>query len=276
MKELKHFFNNKGIEVYPEYIQAVGGLNINRILLECKNNSNYKIFCIVDDHEFEIDSFEGQIILRTSARKSLLRPNEYIYPYFHGCQEELKEPLKKTAKPIVGFCGWDFYYRKEIIQAVKDDKRLDPNLIIRDGFWGNKPHDPQLIQDYEQNIKESHFTICNRGYGNFSMRFYQVLSASRIPILVDTDIAFPLEDQINYKDFCIIGKNEQDVVEQVNQVWQNGDVESMQQKAGEIFHTKLSMHKYHESLYESLITDNQIFISDINHNGTESAMYSYY
>ena len=258
MEQLKDFFNNKGIEVYPKNIWAVGRLNINRILLECKNNSNYKIFCIVDDHEFEIDSFEGQIILRTSARKSLLRPNEYIYPYFHACQDELKEPLKKTAKPIVGFCGMHNTHRARILEMVDQDDNLDANFIIRRQFWGGKPHDPDLVQDYEKNIKESHFTICNRGCGNFTMRFYQVLSASRIPILVDTDIAFPLEDQINYKDFCIIGKNEQDVIEQVNQVWQNGDVESMQQKAGEIFHTKLSMHKYHESLYESLIKNNQI------------------
>lgn len=258
MNELKDYFNDKGIEVYPKLIQAVGGARINDLLLQSHKNSNYKIFCIIDDYEFDIDSFDGQIILRTSARKSLLKPNEYVYPYFHSCQGEFKKPLTKTTKPIIGFCGMYNIHRARILEMVHHDDNLDANFIIRRQFWGGKPHDPDLVQDYEKNIKESHFTICNRGAGNFTMRFYQTLSASRIPILVDTDIAFPLEDQINYKEFCIIGKNEEDVINQVNQVWQNGDVELMQQKAGEAFHLKLSMYKYHEGLYQSLISNNQI------------------
>lgn len=258
MDQLKDYFNNKSIEVYPENIQAVGEARINYLLSQSHKDSDYKIFCIIDDYEFDINSFDEQIILRTSARKSLLKSNEYIFPYFHACKEELQEPLAKTDRPIIGFCGMYNIHRARILEMINNEERLDANFIIRRQFWGGKPHDPSLIEDYEKNIKESHFTICNRGAGNFTMRFYQTLSASRIPILVDTDIAFPLEDQINYKEFCIIGKNEEDVIDQVNQVWQNGDIELMQQKAGETFHSKLSKYKYHESLYQSLISNNQI------------------
>lgn len=258
MKQLKDFFDSKSIEVYPEIIQAVGGSRINDLLLQSHKNSNYKIFCIIDDYEFDINSFDEQIILRTSARKSSLKANEYIFPYFYYCQNELQAILPKKVNPIIGFCGENSKYRQKIIKMIKKDKRLDANFILRDKFWAGKPNDPQVIKDFQDNMAASHFNMCNRGAGNFTMRFYQTLSASRIPILVDTDIAFPLEDQINYKEFCIIGKNEEDVIHQVNQVWQNGDIELMQQKAGEAFHSKLSMHKYHESLCESLISNNQI------------------
>ena len=258
MNQLKKFFEEKGIGVYPSNIQAVGGGKINQILHDHRDDLNCRIFCIIDDYEYELNSFDHQIIIRTSAKKSILKKNEYIYPYFYSCEDEFKSPLPKTEKPIVGFCGWGSFHRKKIIQAVQNDKKLHANFIIRNAFWGGKPHDPGIIKDYRKNIQESHFTICNRGAGNFTMRFYHVLSASRIPVLIDSDIAFPLEDQINYKEFCIIGKDEEDIINQIHDTWQNRDIEHMQQKAGEIFHSKLSMHTYHKSLYQSLISSNKI------------------
>ncbi len=258
MEQLKNFFKEKGVGTYPSNIQAVGVNAINKILYDHKDDTSCRIFCIIDDYEYELNAFDHQIILRTSARKSLLKKNEYIHPYFYSCESKFKSPLPKTQRPIVGFCGWDSFFRRKIIQAVQNDEKLHANFIIRNAFWGGKPHDPGLVQDYQNNIRESHFTICNRGAGNFTMRFYHVFSASRIPVLIDSDITFPLEDQINYKEFCIIGKDEEDIINQIHNTWQNGDIEHMQQKAGEIFHSKLSMHTYHKSLYQSLKSNNQI------------------
>ncbi len=258
MNEFKQFFESKGVRVFPSIIQAVGPRNINELLLRHKDVSQNQIFCIIDDHEFDIKSFDGQIVLRTSARKSKLKVNEYIFPYFYYCQQKPQAILPRTVKPIIGFCGENSKYRKKLIKKITNDRKFDANFTLRNKFWGGKPNDPQVIQDFKKNMAASHFNICNRGAGNFTMRFYQTLSASRIPILVDTDITFPLEDQINYKEFCIIGKNEEDVINQVNQAWHNRDIEHMQQKSGEIFHSKLSMNTYHKSLYQSLISSNQI------------------
>lgn len=258
MNEFKQFFESKGIRVFPSIIQAVGPRNINELLLRHKDVSQNQIFCIIDDHEFDIKSFDGQIVLRTSARKSKLKVNEYVFPYFYYCQNKPQDTLARTTRPIIGFCGENSRHRQKIIKIIQKDQRFNTNFILRDKFWAGKPNDPKIMQDFKENMANSHFNICNRGAGNFTMRFYQTLSASRIPILVDTDIAFPLEDQINYEEFCIIKKNEEDVINQVYQVWQDGNIESMQQKAGETFHSKLSIHKYHESLYQSLISNNQI------------------
>lgn len=258
MDKFKKFFESRDIDVFPSIIQAVGPDNINKLLLQHKDHPKYQIFRIIDDHEFDISSFEGHIILRTSATKSKLKANEYIFPYFYYCQNELQDILPRRNKPIIGFCGENNKHRQKIIKIIQHDKRFDANFILRDKFWAGKPNDPQVIKDFQGNMAASHFNVCNRGAGNFTMRFYQTLSASRIPILLDTDIAFPLEDQINYKEFCIIGKNEEDTIDQVNQVWQDGDIELMQQKAGETFHSKLSMNKYHESLYQSLISNHKI------------------
>ena len=37
-----------------------------------------------------------------------------------------------------------------------------------------------------------------RGAGNWSFRFFETLSAGRIPVLIDTDSALPLEDRVDW------------------------------------------------------------------------------
>ena len=51
------------------------------------------------------------------------------------------------------------------------------------------------------------FTLCVRGNGNFSVRFYEALAIGRIPVLFDTDCILPLDEQIDWKKHCIIVKN---------------------------------------------------------------------
>lgn len=72
MNEFKQFFERKNIGVFPSIIQDAGPNKINKLLFEHQDPSKYKIFCIIDDHEFEIESFKGQVILRASAIKSNL------------------------------------------------------------------------------------------------------------------------------------------------------------------------------------------------------------
>ena len=75
-----------------------------------------------------------------------------------------------------------------------------------------RPHDKDLIDDFKNNILQSHFTVSNRGAGNCSMRLYQVLSLGRIPILLDSYMVFPLEDEINWDQYLIRAKTEKELV----------------------------------------------------------------
>ena len=42
-----------------------------------------------------------------------------------------------------------------------------------------------------------------RGDANAATRFYETLSLGRIPVFIDTACVLPLEDIIDYKDFCV-------------------------------------------------------------------------
>ena len=56
---------------------------------------------------------------------------------------------------------------------------------------------------FAQNVIQNPYTLCVRGGGNFSVRFYEVLSAGRIPVFVDTDCVLPAEDHVPWKDLCV-------------------------------------------------------------------------
>ena len=115
-----------------------------------------------------------------------------------------------------------------------------PNLkcdfIERNQFWAGKPHDKDIVRDYEENLARCHFTMCNRGAGNFTMRFYQALSIGKIPILVDTDMVFPFENEIPWDEICVRSTNEDDLITKTIQFYHSRDIEQTQKLCYDMYH----------------------------------------
>lgn len=142
--------------------------------------------------------------------------------------------------PAVGFCGWaDFktikqrisltvkvcignfkmllgekdvlprrqglWWRRKILPILSKSRLVTSNFIIRTSYSGNEKTialDPERARkEYVENIVHSDFTLCVKGDGNFSTRFYETLSLGRVPLFVDTDCPLPLEGVIDYSKF---------------------------------------------------------------------------
>jgi hypothetical protein len=212
--------------------------------LNIYKNTNKKVyvFLITDSYDqFIIPS--NVLFYRTSLLKSLKLKNDFILPFVWRRVSTPTYILPKTLRPIIGFCGQiSVGNRKKLLKKFDTDEFIQ-NYIIRDKFWAGKKFDAQVIKEFEDNILSSHFTLCNSGTGNFSMRFYQVLSAGRIPILVNTDLVFPFDtdtvstlyNKINWDEIIILGDNEDQLVDKVLDWWKNKDIESIQVKCKEIY-----------------------------------------
>lgn len=172
---------------------------------------------------------------RTSILKSQMVKNEYLLPYIWQCENTAFPPLPKTEYPIVGFCGLLSEPRIKTLRLINQCPQIKPNFIIRHQFWGGRPDAPDLIADFLENIRTSHFTMCNRGAGNFSMRFYQTLSCGRIPVLVNTDMIFPYEDEIDWGSVIVIANTEEELVEKIVECWKTRDIIAMQSNCRAIF-----------------------------------------
>ena len=190
------------------------------------------------------------LLFRTSIYKSQKKFNEFLLPYVW---EEINRPftiLNKTKLPIIGFCGKVSNHRKKLIEKLQNTSNLTTNFNIKKDFWGGDPHNKDLINQFCDNVIKSHFTVCNRGNGNFSMRFYQTLSAGRIPILVDTDLILPFDNIINWNEIIIIGKNEEEVINKLFELWEKKNIEKTQEKCKYTYDTFFDKRFFLKNLFD--------------------------
>jgi hypothetical protein len=105
------------------------------------------------------------------------------------------------------------YSIKRLLKA----KKIDTNFIIRSwsGFdskkgmfiGSNDAYYALMRKEYFENIDSSDYVLCVRGNGNFSIRFYETLCHGKIPVFVDTDMALPFEDLIDWNKHAVVISN---------------------------------------------------------------------
>ena len=257
-------FDNDEIYQIPKYIQE-------RIALPISNQSNIIISCkfpwdcqgniqglldsyisikktvfvfLISDKTMSFDIPQNVRLYRTSILKSTKQDNEDVLPYIWEPIQTHFLPLTKTEKPKIGFCGLNSEYRKKTLQILEENINLDTDFIIKEQFWGGSPHNSTVINDFETNIQKNHFTICNRGAGNFSMRFYQVLSCGRIPILLNTDSILPFEEEIDWDDIIVFGNTEEELVKKLLYFWNSKDIIEAQNRCYNLYQKYFSGTNY--------------------------------
>jgi hypothetical protein len=140
-------------------------------------------------------------------------------------------PRELGPKPVVGFCGyllprwmtlaWHLRGQKDkaeghrVRRLATDALRRSPlvttNFIIRRSYMGGlvragggTPEQAARVrEEFVENTVGSDYVLCARGAGNFSFRFYETLSAGRIPLLIDTDCVLPFSDRIDWRRHCV-------------------------------------------------------------------------
>lgn len=184
---------------------------------------------------FESAGYRSQTgLLYHSAQPSYIA--DYLKTY---CQEDMHYRQKHDI-PVIGFCGqasisiiqtiyrtirlkwhqrlyqhgkikWEpapfetSTFRNRVLQTFENKPGIRTNYLIRRKYRAGEtkdksPHHPKKLE-FVNNILESDYTLCMRGGGNFSVRFYETLCLGRIPIFIDTDCLLPFQDEINYEGF---------------------------------------------------------------------------
>lgn len=104
-------------------------------------------------------------------------------------------------------------YRARSIIGLRKSKKVVLNLKLKSSFaFGpegrlnsgtGKESNTDFRKSFVENILNSDYTLCVRGIGNNSVRFYETLCCGRIPIFVDTDSVLPFDHLINWRELCI-------------------------------------------------------------------------
>ncbi|RYE22472.1 MAG: hypothetical protein EOP45_08170 [Sphingobacteriaceae bacterium] len=104
-------------------------------------------------------------------------------------------------------------YRARALIALKNSNKLKLNLRIKNTFafgpngqlntGGTKESDVDFRKNFINNILESDYTLCVRGIGNNSIRFFETLCCGRIPAFVNTDSVLPFDHIIDWRTKCL-------------------------------------------------------------------------
>lgn len=178
-----------------------------------------------DDNSTPIALPTNVKVYRTSILKSKQKENEYPLPAwsedFYTSRGNINIRSKGN-KAVIGFCGAITHpIRNTAINLLKHNINIETNFLLRNSFWGGNIHNQDLRNEYINNILDSDFILCCRGAGNFSYRLYETMSLGRVPIIVDTDIALPCDDIIDWKTISIWVNDINCINEHINEFWNN-------------------------------------------------------
>jgi hypothetical protein len=173
------------------------------------------------------------IVYRHSIFSDKRFPCEKAWPAWTADMLESSRfaPREKSDRPSVGFCGFvgnpisrrlyrlmgrdrkaiGLELRARLLNRLGRSDRLETRFIYRQSYWAGSAgrfHRSTTAQfsarqQFVENLIGCDYAVSIRGAGNFSYRFYEVLSAGRIPLFVNTKCVLPLEDEIDWRQHCV-------------------------------------------------------------------------
>jgi hypothetical protein len=222
--------------VIPYHYERLRGVNPKRLSLIIEEAERARKPLLIDgsgDVEHPID-IPRSVILRLSQYHYSRKANEITVPF---PAEDLLEsyaggtltPREKHARPSVAFAGWaspslkqrlsdlvfggrgperkGIFFRERALTSLTRSKQIDAHLLARTSYSGHVKTMAGPVADirreFVENLMGADYALAIRGDANSSVRFYEALSASRIPLFLDTACVLPLEDKLNYRDFCL-------------------------------------------------------------------------
>jgi len=169
------------------------------------------------------------VVLRWSLVASRKRPNELALPAWSGAplahaRAGIFTPRPWRDRPVVGFRGavasespeeivrgrleavregtWNvgWMWRRRALDSLADAPGLTLNVETFNAYFAGVPRDQRdrAYDEYVEHLLASDYVLCVRGAGNFSHRLCETLAVGRIPVIVDTDLALPLADEIDW------------------------------------------------------------------------------
>ena len=96
--------------------------------------------------------------------------------------------------------GMSLKLREKAMELLSLDRRIDTCFDVTNthqSYYCKDDTNRIILENlFVENSQKSDYVLCVRGTGNYSGRFYMALNAGRIPIVLDTDLVIPCEEQL--------------------------------------------------------------------------------
>lgn len=96
--------------------------------------------------------------------------------------------------------------RQRVLDLLRRDPNMECDFIQRTKYKAGvktPEQETETRREFFANIRNTDYTVCVRGGGNFSVRLYETLAMGRIPVLVDTDCLLPFNSDPRWRECCV-------------------------------------------------------------------------
>jgi hypothetical protein len=115
--------------------------------------------------------------------------------------------MRAIFNPVLRAHKLGVYWRRAAMRALKSSLLVHTDFIVRRSFSGASGTielpPAQARAEFTDSIIQADFVLSPKGDGNYSNRLLEALSLGRIPVLIDTDVILPLEDNIDYTKIIV-------------------------------------------------------------------------
>ncbi len=208
-----------------------------------------------------------------------------LEPIVGFCGQAIDSTLRKIAKPfflfshnvrsIVGLIPEDkedwfippTKLRRKALRILNSQQHIRTNFILREKYKAGvrvkgTEEERKVRIEFYQNMLDSDYVLCVRGSGNFSARFYETLAMGRIPLVVETDQLWPLEDIIKWNEYGLFVpfRELHNLPEQLlafHDSLTNEDFKSLQMRCRKLWEEKLTLENFIEIFLKKMMKESQ-------------------
>lgn len=167
------------------------------------------VFLDVSDY-FESPIGKPCLFIRCNMRANWWSSDPNSIPFAWPVEDfgEYRELPKEGFRYDVSFHGWLSTVTRDLSsQSCLDNPRLRSDIARYDDFTGYIYDQPEGIRrrgEFRRSMKDSRVALCPESIpGVLPYRFFEAMSAARVPILVSSNYVLPFADKIPYDRFIV-------------------------------------------------------------------------
>lgn len=154
--------------------------------------------------------------------------------------------------------------RGRALTMLERDPRIETNFILREKYRAGARTEAdrhKTTAEFYATIRESDYTVCLRGGGNFSQRLYETLAMGRIPLFINTDCHLPFDEEVNWRAYCVWNEKDdlKSLPDRVIEDYSHMDSECLatrQKECRRFWEERLSFGGFHKKFAQQLVNHN--------------------
>jgi len=154
------------------------------------------------------------------------------------------------------------FLRSRVLKSLEKNNSVETDFVIRQSYTpatprGIETNGNKRVNDFYENMYGTDYTLCMRGYGNWSYRFYQTLACGRIPVFVDTECVLPDIGSADWKEYCVwINstdiRNAGDIIARFHSAMAAGEFSDLQSACRKLWEEHLTLQGFIPKLFQTI------------------------